>query len=179
MKEPQEISILRPQPASSFNVETLTGLLYVNDNADIEHHVISSPGKKITKGKSGKKIAKTESEEQTCCPSTQVFRLFVKNGQYVYARAADIIMIESCDHLVKVYLGICNEAKLALRHNTLKDFLLQLPQSQFLRIGRFCAVNISRLSGGSCNDQTFEFDFKISVKLTHSVSHKVFSAIGK
>jgi hypothetical protein len=88
-------------------------------------------------------------------------------------------MIESCDHLVKVYLGICNEAKLALRHNTLKDFLIQLPQSQFLRIGRFCAVNISRLSGGSCNEQTFEFDFKISVKLTHSVSHKVFSAIGK
>src|SRR6476646_8987569 len=71
-----------------------------------------------------------------------LFRLFVKNGEYVYARANDIIMIESCDHLVKVYLGINSAAKLTVRHNTLKDFLSQLPETQFIRINRFCAVNI-------------------------------------
>jgi hypothetical protein len=113
------------------------------------------------------------------CSCGGLFRLFIKNGEYVYVRATDIIMIESCDHLVKVYLGINGKVKLTLRHNTLKDFLSLLPQSQFIRISRFCAVNILRLSGGNCNDQTFEFDFKISIKIAHSVSHKVFSTIGK
>jgi len=65
-----------------------------------------------------------------------------------------------------------------MRHNTLKDFLSQLPQTYFLRIGRFCAINIQRLTGGNCNNQVFEFDFKISIKLKHSVSHTVFSNLG-
>jgi len=111
--------------------------------------------------------------------ATSPFRLFVKNGEYVYARPNDIIMIESCDHLVKVYLGVGGKVKLTIRHNTLKDFLLQLPQSQFKRLGRFCAVNIHRLSGGNSNEQIFEFDFTISLRLKHSVSHAVFAAIGK
>src|SRR3954451_14321576 len=75
-----------------------------------------------------------------------LFRLFVKNGEYVYARPDDIIMIESCDHLVKVYLVVGGKVKKTIRHNTLKDFLLQLPNTQFMRIGRFCAVNMLRLS---------------------------------
>ena len=110
--------------------------------------------------------------------SNNLFRLFVKHFEYVYARPNDIIMIESCDHLVKVYIGVDGKAKLTMRHNTLKDFLSQLPQTHFIRIGRFCAINIQRLTGGSCNEQVFEFDFKISIKLKHSVSHNVFSRIG-
>ena len=110
--------------------------------------------------------------------SENIFRLFVKHFEYVYARPKDIIMIESCDHLVKVYLGVGDRAKLTMRHNTLKDFLSQLPPGYFLRIGRFCAINIQRLTGGNCNEQIFEFDFKISIKLKHSVSHSVFSSLG-
>ena len=110
--------------------------------------------------------------------SDSLFRLFVKHFEYVYVRPNDIIMIESCDHLVKVYVGIEGKAKLTMRHNTLKDFLLQLPKTHFIRIGRFCAINIKRLTGGNCNEQVFEFDFKISIKLKHSVSHTVFSSIG-
>jgi len=108
-----------------------------------------------------------------------LFRLFVKNGEYVYAKPSDIIMMESCDHLVKVYLAFNDKIKRTLRHNTLKDFLSQLPQDQFLRIGRFCAVNINRISGGNCNEQTFEFDFKISIKLAHAISHSSFYMIGQ
>ena len=110
--------------------------------------------------------------------SEDIFRLFVKHFEYVYARPNDIIMIESCDHLVKVYVGVGEKAKLTLRHNTLKDFLSKLPATHFLRIGRFCAINIKRLTGGNCNEQVFEFDFKISLKLKHFVSHTVFSNIG-
>lgn len=107
------------------------------------------------------------------------FRLFVKNCEYVYARANDIIMIESCDHLVKVYIACNDKVKKALRHNTLKEFLSQLPQEQFLRIGRFCALNTHRLSGGNFNEQTLEFDFNIQIKLTHPISRTSFSSIGK
>ncbi|MDP4262892.1 MAG: LytTR family transcriptional regulator DNA-binding domain-containing protein [Bacteroidota bacterium] len=110
--------------------------------------------------------------------SENIFRLFAKHFEYVYARPSDIIMIESCDHLVKVYVGVGERAKLTLRHDTLKGFLSQLPPTSFLRIGRFCAINIQRLTGGNCNEQIFEFDFKISIKLKHSVSHSVFSGIG-
>jgi LytTr DNA-binding domain len=108
-----------------------------------------------------------------------LFRLFVKNGEYVYARPNDIIMMESCDHLVKVYVALNDKIKKTIRHDSLKDFLLQLPQDQFIRIGRFCAVNINRLSGGNCNEQTFEFDFRVSIKLKHAISHSAFYAIGK
>jgi len=81
--------------------------------------------------------------------------------------------------LVKVYLGIGDKIKLTVRNNTLKDFLALLPQMQFSRISRFCAVNIKRISGGNSNEQVLEFDFKHCVKLKHSVSHSVFSNIGK
>ena len=111
--------------------------------------------------------------------ASQLFRLCVKNGEYVYVRADDIIMLESCDHLVKVYLGIGDKVKLTTRNNTLKDFLVLLPKTHFLRIGRFCAINCKRISGGNCNTQFFEFDFKISVKLKHPVSHAIFNSIGK
>lgn len=110
--------------------------------------------------------------------SESLFRLSVKHLEYVYVRPNDIIMIESCDHLVKVYVAVDGKAKLATRYNTLKDFLLQLPPTNFLRIGRFCAINVQRLTGGNWNEQSFEFDFKITVKLKHAISHSVFSSIG-
>jgi DNA-binding LytR/AlgR family response regulator len=111
--------------------------------------------------------------------ASALFRLFVKNGEYVYAKSSDIIMMESCDHLVKVYLSLNEKVKRTIRHNTLKDFLLQLPPDQFMRIGRFCAINVHRLSGGNYIDQSFEFDFKVSVKLKHAISHTIFNSIGK
>ena len=114
-----------------------------------------------------------------CEKSIGIFRLFVKNGEYVYARPYDIVLIESCDHMVRIHLAVSGKLKKTVRHNTLKDFLLQLPKEHFIRIGRFCAVNTSRISGGSFNDQTFEFDFGISIKLKHPISHATFSSIGK
>jgi DNA-binding LytR/AlgR family response regulator len=105
-------------------------------------------------------------------------RLLVKKGEYVYARPNDIVMIESCDHLVKVYLAYDDKCKKTIRSCTLKDFLSQLPDKHFLRIGRFCAINSKRLSGGSFNEQSFEFDFKISIKLRHAVPNTVFNTIG-
>lgn len=120
----------------------------------------------------------TNPENQSNSLNNNIFRLCIKNGEYVYARANDIIMIESCDHMVKVYLGIDNKVKLTTRQNTLKDFLIKLPSAQFIRIGRFCAINIQRLSGGNCNKQTFEFDYKISIKPKHAVPNKIFTVIG-
>ena len=52
--------------------------------------------------------------------ASNLFRLFVKNGEYVYAKSSDIIMMESCDHLVKVYLSFNEKIKKTVRHNTLK-----------------------------------------------------------
>lgn len=111
--------------------------------------------------------------------SSDLFRLCVKNNEYVYARANDMVIIESCDHLVKVYLAFGNTIKKTIRKNTLKDFLLLLPENHFIRIGRFCAINTRRLSGGNCKNQTFEFDFSLSVKLSHPISNTVFNNIGK
>lgn len=108
-----------------------------------------------------------------------LFRFFVKNGEHVYGRANDIIVIESCDHLVNVYLAYCDKIKKTIRTNTLKDFLSLLPADQFVRISRFCAINVLRLSGGNCRDQTFEFDFRFSVKLKHAVPNAIFNCIGK
>ncbi len=122
--------------------------------------------------------APSDTENQKMSFNNDILRLSIKNGEFVYARANDIIMIESCDHMVKVHLGIENKIKLTTRQNTLKDFLLKLPSAQFIRIGRFCAINIQRLSGGNCNKQTFEFDYKISIKPKHTIPNKIFSVIG-
>lgn len=171
---------------------------YINvDNihqADNERHEAANEiavTKKITRVKSSakKNWMNPLQTNYECEPSTDlvnqkislnnnILRLCIKNGEYVYARANDIIMIESCDHMVKVYLGIDNNVKLTTRQNTLKDFLLKLPSTQFIRIGRFCAINIQRLSGGNCNKQTFEFDYRISLKPKHTVPNKTFTVIG-
>ena len=123
--------------------------------------------------------AKAEILKLTTGDSENFFRLFVKKGEYVYARPHDIIMIESCDHLVRVYVAIEGKVKLTTRYNTLKDFLSQLPEAYFIRIGRFCALNVRRLTGGNWNEQAFEFDFKISIKPKHTVSHSIFTGFGK
>jgi len=108
-----------------------------------------------------------------------LFRLFVKNGEYIYARSNDIILIESCDHWIKVYLAFSDQIKKTSRHDTLKNFLTVLSNNYFIRLGRFCAVNSYRLSGGSYNEQTFEFDFKIKIKLQHPLSNDFFRNMGK
>ncbi len=123
--------------------------------------------------------SKTKNAGKISQMPSNLFRLFVKNGEYVYARSNDIIMMESCDHLVKVYLASNDKIKRTVRQNTLKDFLLQLPQDQFLRIGRFCAINLHRLTGGNHHEQTFEFDYRVSIKLKHAISPAAFNTIGK
>lgn len=147
-----------------------------------ESLILHTQENKITKQTSGLLLldnpeAKIAATSHPNCPT--LFRLLVKNGEYVYARPNDIILIESCDHLVKVHLAFNEKVKKTVRNNTLKDFLLLLPQDQFMRIGRFCAVNMHRLSGGNFNEQTFEFDFKISVKLKHPVANTVYNGIGQ
>ena len=130
----------------------------------------------------GREAAESDEEESNSkdsIPTPTLLRLFVKKGEYVYARPNDIVLIESCDHTVTVYLASENKYKKTIRSNTLKEFLLQLPPNQFLRISRFCAINSNRLSGGSYNEQSFEFDFRITIKLKHTISHKHFNAIGK
>src|SRR5690242_10023206 len=77
---------------------------------------------------------------------TILLRLFVKTGEYAYVRPRDILMIESADHLVKIYVSNGKILRKVFRHGTLKDFLASLPR-QFIRIGRFCAINSQRLSG--------------------------------
>lgn len=107
-----------------------------------------------------------------------LLRLYVKNGEYIYARPNDIIMIESCDHLVKVYLAYGETVKKAIRNNTLKDFLKQLPE-YFIRISRFCAINIHRISGGSFSQQLLEFDFNVTLKPKHTISLNILNKIGR
>ena len=139
-------------------------------------------GQKNTKAPSDLFLPNGNGVESNGTPSQNfpnLFRLFVKNGEYVYARSNDIVLIESCDHLVKVYVAFSDNIKKTIRRNTLKDLLLQLPKEQFVRIGRFCAVNINRLSGGNYIEQTFEFDFRISVRINHFIAQNVFSSFGR
>lgn len=107
-----------------------------------------------------------------------LLQLFVKKGEYIYARPGDIVLLESCDHIVQVYIAYGERTKRAVRNGTLKDFLLQLPQQKFARLSRFCAVNLDRLSGGNYNQQVFEFDFRVSIKLKHSLPVAAFKTIG-
>jgi LytTr DNA-binding domain-containing protein len=141
--------------------DTVVAIINANSSSVLKRNIIDNKDLKI------------------CNTSSNLFRLCVKNNEYVYARSNDIIMIESCDHLVSVYVAFNDKIKKTIRTNTLKDFLSLLPADQFARISRFCAVNIARLSGGSFINQTFEFDFKISVKLKHALSQHVFKNIGK
>jgi DNA-binding LytR/AlgR family response regulator len=108
-----------------------------------------------------------------------LIRLFYKRGEFIYVRPDDIVMVESSDHLVNIYIVHEDKIKKTIRSNSLKDFLTQLPENQFLRIGRFCIINLKRLSGGNCKEQTFEFDFKVSIKLKHAIPPSWFNEIGK
>jgi hypothetical protein len=112
--------------------------------------------------------------------SYHLLRLSIKDGEYTYAKADDIIMIESSDHLTIVHVAQqVGKVKRTIRASCLKDFLLHLPENCFLRVNRFCAVNLKRLSGGSYHQQFFEFDYCITVKPKHPISHAIFNSIGK
>lgn len=108
-----------------------------------------------------------------------ILRLFVKTNEYVYIRPNDILLIESANHMVKVYVAMGRVCKKVFRHNTLKEFLAQLPSPQFIRLGRFYAINTRRVSAGNSKQQTFEFDFSFTVKVEHSLPNSAFTCIGK
>lgn len=112
--------------------------------------------------------------------SPQLLRLSVKAGEYTYAKAEDIVMVESSDHFTIVHVAQrMGKVKTSLRNSCLKKVLMDLPGNIFQRVNRFCAVNVNRLSGGSYHQQCFEFDHCIIVKPKHPLSHAVFNAIGK
>jgi LytTr DNA-binding domain len=108
----------------------------------------------------------------------QPLKLFIKHGEYVFAHFNDIMMIETCDHFVKVYISVVEKTKIVLRHNTLKDFLSLLPKDYFFRVNRFTVVNICRLTGGNCDEQFFEFDFRFKIKPRHALTQSMLSKIG-
>ena len=139
----------------------------------------SQPLPAVTKKTTPATEPESETEKEEGISRTPLLRLFIKNGEYAYARPDDIVMIESSDHIVRVYILFGDKIKKVIRNNTLKEFLSQLPADKFLRINRFCAINSSRLSGGSYNEQSFEFDFRITIKLKHTIPQKLFNAIGK
>ena len=199
MKEPQSPSIKERefesftqqnatcenlQPTKNIEVKDASMIL-LNSNSSLkcnaEKFSINGTEAQTNDEPSNISLYSTEAEiaKATSQNSANLFRLFVKNGEYVYARPNDIVMIESYDHLVKVYVAFSDQIKKTIRHNTLKDFLSQLPSDRFMRIGRFCAVNMHRISGGNYNEQTFEFDFNVSIKLKHSISSATFGNIGK
>jgi hypothetical protein len=200
MKEPQNTSINKGRFDSSLERNAPYDNLQPENNKEVrESKIVQILGSGVIKCSIEKNLLDGKEPEitkkasnfslqnnlETGIPQTayqnpiDLFRLFVKNGEYLYARPNDIVMAESCDHLVKVYVAFNDKMKKTIRNSTLKDFLFQLPKEQFLRIGRFCAVNIYRLSGGNFNEQIFEFDFKISIKLKHPISQAAFGNIGK
>jgi DNA-binding LytR/AlgR family response regulator len=112
--------------------------------------------------------------------TSHLLRLSIKDGEYTYAKADDIIMVESSNHLTVVYVAQqVGKVKRTIRNSCLKDLLVDLPESCFLRVNRFCAVNLKRLSGGSYHQQFFEIDFCITIKPKHPISHSIFNSIGK
>ena len=163
-------------PATKSTTENNIGKGSANVQEESSHKTVPIS---ISPGRPKAKSCPPQNQHFDTSAVSDLLRLFVKKGEYVYARPCDIVMLESCDHLVKVYLLYGDKVKKAVRNNTLKDFLFQLPGKQFVRIGRFCAINVDRLSGGNYNDQTFEFDFRVSIKLKHTIPYTVFNAIGK
>ncbi len=111
--------------------------------------------------------------------AVQPLKLFIKHGEFVFVHFNDIMMIETCDHFVKVYISVVEKTKMVLRHNTLKDFLYLLPKDYFFRVNRFTAINIFRLTGGNCDEQFFEFDFKFKISPRHALTQSMLSKIGK
>jgi DNA-binding LytR/AlgR family response regulator len=112
--------------------------------------------------------------------SAHLLRLSIKGGEYTYAKANDIVMIESSDHFTVVHVAQQpGKVKTSLRNSCLKKVLSDLPKNSFLRVNRFCAINLERISGGSYHQQCFEFDHCIKVKPRHPLAHAVFQAIGK
>lgn len=121
-----------------------------------------------------------QSEKKNEATSPHLLRLSIKAGEYTYAKPDDIVMIESSDHFTVVHVvQQPGKVKTTLRNACLKKVLLDLSDSSFIRVNRFCAINLNRLSGGSYHQQSFEFDHCTIVKPKHPISHAVFNSIGK
>jgi DNA-binding LytR/AlgR family response regulator len=142
-----------------------------NAKTNLEKHVT------VLSKKTASKLVKSERKSEI---TSHLLRLSIKDGEYTYAKADDIIMVESSNHLTVVYVAQqVGKVKRTIRNSCLKDLLVDLPESCFLRVNRFCAVNLKRLSGGSYHQQFFEFDFCITIKPKHPISHSIFNSIGK
>ncbi len=143
-----------------------------------------TPAKRLPRealGQSGEisVIHKPSEEKEDDADAPRLLRLSIKCGEYTYAKSNDIVMIESSDHFTVVHVAHQQgKVKTSLRNSCLKKVLQELPQDSFLRVNRFCAINLNRLSGGSYHQQFFEFDHCIKVKPRHPLSHAVFHSIG-
>jgi hypothetical protein len=86
--------------------EPVSKLIQLPDSGEIPTNVeaISTKEKQKKSAKARSIVHPCYTEEASISTNSTLFRLFVKNGEYVYAQPQDILMIESCDHMVKVYL---------------------------------------------------------------------------
>lgn len=63
-------------------------------------------------------IAVVKGDQRDISDTSDILRLFIKNGEFVYAHPRDIIMIESCDHLVcMMYLFHYGRARKTYKSN--------------------------------------------------------------
>ena len=176
---PSDEPMLHRIPNQALNVwKNRLELFQIGDH-DNRINRMSPPNDVWTQTKENNSISETiEGADEPI--ATHLLRLSIKGGEYTYAQASDIVMIESSDHFTVVHVAPqAGKVKTSLRNSCLKKVLLDLPKNYFLRVNRFCAVNLNRLSGGSYHQQFFEFDYCIKVKPRHPLSHTVFQSIGK
>jgi len=112
-------------------------------------------------------------------PDSRPFRFFTEKNCVVLAMADRILMIESNDHFVKVLIREGDGMRWVIRHGSMKELLVQLPQHMFARFNRFYAINIRCTIIYDNEEQTLQFDREQTVKLNHAIDPSCFRKVAR
>ena len=99
-----------------------------------------------------------------------LIRFEAKKESFIWVHHDQIMFVKSADHYVNALVQNGLDRKWIMRHSTLKDFLVLLTTSNFIRLNRFYIVNRKHFSHIDFQNKLLYLLDGSSIPVTHRIS---------
>ena len=100
----------------------------------------------------------------------KLIRFEEKKESYIWVQPEEILFVKSADHYVKSLIQHGPQKKWMTRHSTLKDLLILLTNSDFIRLNKFYVINKKYLSRIDKNKGILYLKDGFSIFISHRIS---------
>ena len=101
---------------------------------------------------------------------SKLIRFEVSKESFIWVQPDEIRFVKSADHYVNALIQNGSDMKWMIRHSTVKDLLLLLPVTHFIRLNRFYVINRKHFSHIDSRKKLLFLLDGNSIPITHHIS---------